>query len=194
MASAAVAAVMPVGNAEHGKQISTTCATCHGADGKALLPAYPNLGGQDAVYLYNSLVAFKQGATGPRNNPIMMGMAAPLSEQDMADLAAYYSAEPRVHAQADPALVQRGQRIYRGGLTDSNVPACSGCHGPQGEGNALAGFPALAGQNAEYVLTQLQAFREGQRDGGYNGMMHGVTAEMSTDDMKAVASYISGLH
>lgn len=192
--SSAFAADMPVGNAEHGKTLSTTCATCHGADGKAIAPNYPNLAGQSASYIYNSLVAFKQGPTGARNNAIMMGMASPLSEQDMADLAAFYSSLPATHGQADPALVARGEKIYRGGIPEAKVPACSGCHQPDGAGNTLAGFPALSGQNPDYVVAQLQAFREGQRGGGYNGMMHGVSQGMTTDDMKAVASYISGLH
>ena len=193
-ASSAFAADMPVGNAEHGKELSTTCATCHGADGKAIAPTYPNLAGQSASYLYNSLVAYKQGATGSRNNAIMMGMATPLSEQDMADLAAYFSSLPVTHGQADTALVARGEKIYRGGIPSMKVPACSGCHQPDGAGNRLAGFPHLAGQNPDYVVAQLQAFREGQRGGGYNGMMHDVSLGMTTDDMKAVASYISGLH
>lgn len=195
-AAFAVDAPMPVGNAENGKalSVSATCVTCHGADGKALISIYPNLAGQDADYLYRSLVAFKQGAAGPRNNAIMANMVASLTEQDMADLAAYYSVQPATHLQADPALVARGEKIYRGGIVEAKVPACAACHGPKGEGNRLAGFPALSGQNPDYLLAQLQAFREGQRGGGYNGMMHGVSVGMTTEDMKAVSSYISGLH
>jgi cytochrome c553 len=192
--SSAIAVDMPIGDATHGKSISQTCVACHGTDGKAVMPIYPNLSGQDQRYLFNSLQAFKQGASGPRNNPIMAGMVATLSDQDMADLAAYYSSQPATHSQADPALVERGRRIYLGGVAEDKVPACSGCHGPQGEGNRFAAFPALSGQNADYLVQQLTAFREGQRGGGYNDMMHSVTQEMSTDDMKAVSSYISGLH
>lgn len=197
MAWAEVAPAMPVGDVEHGKalSVSATCVTCHGADGKALMPIYPNLAGQNANYIYQSLQAFKQGATGPRANAtVMPAMVAALSDQDMADLAAYYAAQPAVHTQADPTLLARGERIYRGGLGDAKVPACAACHGPKGEGNALAGFPALAGQTPDYIVSQLQAFREGQRQGGMNDMMHGVATGMTTDDMKAVASYISGLH
>lgn len=193
LASVAFAAdnAQPIGNADNGKalSVSATCVLCHGADGKAIASTYPNLAGQGNDYLYRSLVAFKKS-----NNPVMQALVVNLSEQDMADLAAYYSSQPATHEQADPALVARGERIFRGGIEEAKVPACAACHGPKGEGNGPAGFPALAGQNPDYLIAQLQAFREGQRTGGINDMMHGVTAGMSTDDMKAVASYISGLH
>ncbi len=192
--ASAFAVVMPVGDATRGQTLTQTCVACHGAEGKAVMPIYPNLAGQGQAYLYQSLSAFKEGANGPRNNSIMAGMVAMLTEQDMADLAAYYSAQPAIHGEADPALVARGRRIYVGGIFEDKVPACSGCHGPKGEGQPAAGFPALSGQNVDYLVQQLESFREGQRGGGYNGMMHGVSQGMSTDDMKAVSSYISGLH
>jgi len=181
------------GNAEHGKELSQTCVACHGTDGKAIMPAYPNLGAQHASYIMKSLVEFKKGPAGQRNNPIMMGMAAPLSDQDIADLAAYYESEPLVLGEADPTLVELGEKIYRGGLADSKVPACSGCHGPKGEGIDLAKFPALAGQNAEYVVAQLVAFQNGTRQTP-NDMMTVVAKHMTAQDMAAVASYIQGLH
>jgi cytochrome c553 len=181
------------GNAEHGKEISQTCVACHGADGKAIMPSYPNLGGQHASYIMKSLVEFKKGPEGQRNNPIMMGMAMPLSDQDVADLAAYYESQPEVEGQADASLVKLGEKIYRGGLLDDKIPACSGCHGPKGEGLASAKYPKVAGQNAEYVVAQLVAFQNGTRLGP-NGMMGGVTKHMTPQDMQAVASYIQGLH
>lgn len=189
----ASATVELTGDADHGKAISQTCVACHGTDGKAIMPTYPNLAGQHASYLVKSLVEFKKGPDGQRNNPIMMGMAMPLSDQDIADLAAYYESQPAITGEADPALVALGEKIYRGGLVDDKIPACSGCHGPKGEGIALAKFPALAGQNAEYVVAQLTAFQTGARRGP-QGMMGGVTKHMTAQDMAAVASYIQGLH
>jgi cytochrome c553 len=181
------------GDAARGKTLSETCATCHGADGKALMPAYPNLAGQHPSYIVRSLVEFKKGPEGQRNNPIMMGMSMPLSDQDMADLAAYYGSLPPVAGgMADPALVELGEKIYRGGIVSEKIPACSGCHGPKGEGYASAKYPSLAGQNADYVVAQLTAFKAGERKGP-NGMMGGVTKYMTPQDMAAVASYVQGL-
>jgi cbb3-type cytochrome c oxidase subunit III len=180
------------GDAAHGKAISTTCATCHGAEGKAIMPAYPNLAGQHPSYIVRSLLEYKKGPQGQRNNPIMMAMAMPLSDQDIADLAAYYGSLAPITGEADPSLVERGAKIYRGGIMAENVPACTGCHGPKGEGAGLAKFPSLAGQNADYLVAQLMAFKAGERKGP-NGMMAGVTHHMSPADMAAVASYIQGL-
>lgn len=191
LASSAAAPLQ--GDAARGKAISDTCATCHGTDGKAIMPAYPNLGGQHASYIVHSLVEFKKGAQGMRNNPIMMGMAMPLSDQDMADLGAYYESQPIIYGEADPALVARGEKIYRGGIPSEKVPACSGCHGPKGEGIPSAKYPNLAGQNYDYLMLQLVAFKKGERKGP-NGMMGGVTKNLSEKDMEAVASYIQGLH
>lgn len=189
----ASSAVTPVGDASRGKTLTETCATCHGADGKAIMPAYPNLAGQHPSYLLNSLLEFKKGPEGQRNNAIMMGMVMALTEQDMADLAAYYaSLEPIEGGLADPALVELGQKIYRGGNISEKIPACSGCHGPKGEGYGSAKYPSLAGQNAEYIVAQLMAFKSGERK-GTNGMMNGVVKHMTPEDMAAVASYIQGL-
>lgn len=183
------------GDPARGKLLNETCITCHGENGKALAPAYPNLGGQHEVYLRESLIEYKKGPEGARNNPIMLGMVATLSEQDMADLAAYYAAQEATVGEADPALVDRGEKIYRGGLVGENVPACSGCHGPSGMGNRFAGFPKLSGQNADYIYSQLMAFRSGNRTGlDDDPTMNQIATHMSDDDMAAVASYIQGLH
>lgn len=177
------------------KAKTETCVACHGLDGVGTAPAYPNLAGQDEGYLFQTLMEFKKGGTGARRNPVMVGMVAGLSEDDLAKLAAYYAAQEPVVGEADPALVAWGEKIYRGGILEEQVPACLACHGPQGEGNELANFPKLSGQHAEYVVAALKAYREGdERDGGPNNMMHGVTHHMTTYDMKAVASYIQGLH
>lgn len=188
----AVEPVMLQGDAAHGKTLTTTCVACHGVDGKALIPTYPNLAGQDQGYLLISLQEFKKGATGTRNNPIMGGMVAALSDQDMADLAAYYANQPAVTGgEADPSMVAAGERLYRGGNGAEGIPACSACHGPRGEGNALSRVPRLSGQNADYIIAQLKAYQDGLRT---HAMMDGVVHHMNTKDMQAVASYIQGLH
>jgi len=182
------------GDAERGLAKSSTCVACHGTDGNSIIPDYPKIAGQNESYIIESLHEFKEGPGGERDNPIMFGMVANLSEQDMLDLASYYASQKVTLGEVDPALVELGQSIYRGGNIEAGVPACIACHGPRGEGNTLARFPALSGQNAAYVEAQLHAFRSGTRKGGVNDMMTQVVARMSEDEIKAVASYVSGLH
>ncbi len=174
-----------------------TCVACHGLDGKGLTPDIPNIGGQYESYLLEELLEYKEAADGTgmgRPNPIMMGMVAPLSEEDLAELAKYYSEQEVAVGETDPDLVDWGEKIYRGGIVSEQVPACIACHGAQGEGNELANFPKLSGQHALYVAQSLRAFKEGEREGGPNDMMHSVVHHMTTYDMEAVASYIQGLH
>ncbi len=191
---AAPATPLLPGDADRGLAKSQTCVACHGTDGNSVIPDYPKIAGQHEHYLAQSLREYRAGPQGERNNPIMYGMAAGLSDQDILDLAAYYESQKLTIGEADPALFALGERIYRGGNVDANVPACIACHGPRGEGNVLANFPALHGQNAGYIVAQLHAFRDGTRAGGVNDMMAHVVTRMSEDEMKAVASYIQGLH
>jgi len=121
-------------------------------------------------------------------------MAAPLSEQDIADLAAYFSGQATSKGDADPALVELGEKIYRGGNPASGVSACIGCHGPTGTGNPAANFPSLSGQHARYVEIQLNAFRKGERANDAGKMMRSVAGKMTDQEIKAVASYVQGLH
>lgn len=187
------------GDVAAGKAKSATCAACHGADGNSPLPAHPKLAGQGAKYLAKQLHDFKSGA---RANPVMMGMAAPLSDQDIADLAAYYASLRNSTEAADPAQVALGEQVWRGGNLESGVLACTGCHGPSGRGVALAGFPALRGQRADYVEAQLKAFRAAARgDIGVDhrandpeGMMRGVAKFLSDAEIKALAQFASGLY
>ncbi len=178
------------GDAAAGKQKSATCAACHGADGNSTNAQYPKLAGQHASYLYKELKNFKQGK---RVNVIMQGMVKSLSDKDMQDLAAYFSQQTIKPGVADPKLVAQGEQLYRGGDAKRGIPACSGCHGPAGRGNPLARFPRLAGQHAEYVASQLKMFRSRQRANDPNGMMRGVAANMTDQEIAAVASYIQGL-
>lgn len=181
---------MAQGSVEAGKARAVVCAACHGADGNSLNPEWPSLAGQHETYITGALQAFKKGS---RQNVLMSGQAAPLSDQDIADLAAYFAAQPRQPKTADPTLVRSGERIYRGGNKDTSIAACLACHGPDGRGNAPAGYPALAGQQANYTAAQLRAYRAGERSSDPNQMMRNVAARLTDNEIQAVASYIQGL-
>jgi cytochrome c553 len=181
----------PQGDAAAGKNKAQACAGCHGADGNSATPNFPKLAGQGASYLFKQLQDFKSG---DRKNAIMSGQVANLNEQDMADLAAYFSQQDPTIGTADKDKVQLGENIYRGGVAEKNVPACMGCHGPAGSGNPPAKFPRLSGQHAAYVESTLKAFRSGDRHNDAGMMMRGVAQRMSDKEIAAVASYVSGLH
>lgn len=192
-------AVQAAGDAEAGKQKSQPCAACHGAAGVSANPAWPNLAAQGEKYLFNQLQLFKDKI---RVNTLMNPQAANLSEQDMHDLAAYYSSQSAAEGSADPdkefkgeKLYAIGERIYRGGNTETGVPACMSCHAPNGSGNAPAKFPQLAGQHAVYTAAQLRAYRSGARyqpDDNLN-MMKDIAAYLSDTEIDAVSEYIAGL-
>ena len=171
-----------------GKQIATTvCAACHSPDGNSVVPANPRLAGQHAGYIAAQLAAFKSGA---RPSPIMQGMAASLTPEDMQAVAAYFSMQkPAPQAARDKALVERGQQIWRGGIKSLGVPACAGCHGAAGHG-IPSQFPRLAGQYADLVYGWLKAYNAGSRP---NAVMGPIAAKLSEGDMKAVAEYAQGL-
>ncbi len=179
-------------DAAAGKVKSATCAACHGADGNSASPEFPKLAGQGAPYLVQELKEFKDGT---RKNPLMTPMAQPLTEQDMADLAAFYAGEKIQVGKATQASVEMGQELYRGGNAATGVAACMSCHGPDGAGNSAAKFPLIGGQHAAYVAGRLKMFKEGelgQTPG--NAMMQSIAARMTSAEIKAVADYISGLH
>lgn len=179
-----------------GQAIATqVCVACHAADGNSIAPANPKLAGQFPEYLHKQLVNFKpQGAKkAERENPIMAGMVANLSPEDMKNLAAYYAGQKLKPAAAkDKALAAAGQKLWRGGNAETGVPACAGCHGPDGSG-IPAQYPRLSGQYSEYIEAQLKAFQGGLRANDLNGMMRGVAARMTDKEMKAVAEYAAGL-
>lgn len=167
---------------------SQVCAACHTADGSRGSPANPILQGQHAEYLVKQLTEFKSGK---RANPVMAGMAATLSEDDMKNVAAFYaSKQAKPGFSKDKDLVTLGEKIYRGGIADRSVPACAACHSPNGAG-LPAQYPRLAGQHADYTEAQLLAMRAGSR--GNSPMMKGVTAKMNDREIKAVSDYIAGL-
>lgn len=178
------------GDAAAGKQKSATCVACHGTDGNSTNPEWPKLAGQHPAYVVKQLHNYKDGE---RVNATMNGMAAPLSDQDIEDLAAYFANQEIVRGEADPELVESGERLYRGGDLAREISACSACHGAVGAGNAAAKFPALAGQHALYIELQLKAFRSMTRANDAGQMMRNIAMKMTDADIKAVASYIQGL-
>lgn len=180
------------GDPDAGKAKAAACAACHGQKGNSPNnPIWPKHAGQNAEYLFKQLQDFKSGA---RTNETMAPMAAPLSEQDMKDLAVYFAGLPIKLEAADPEKAELGERIYRAGLPEKNVPACMGCHGPSGAGNAPAKFPALSGQHPEYIAKTLKDFQSGTRSNDPGGMMRDTVARMSEREIAAVAEYVSGLH
>lgn len=178
-----------------GKAKSATCVACHGADGNSSNPEWPKLAGQGEGYLLKQLMNFKADKDSPdhRSNASMNGMVMPLSEQDMADLAAYYAGQEAAAGEADESLVALGRMIYKGGNSDSGVTACAACHGPTGIGNPAAKYPMLAGQHAKYTEMQLKAFAAGERANDPAQMMRNIAAKMTAAEMKAVSEYAAGL-
>jgi cytochrome c553 len=188
---AAAGTVQAAGDAEAGKAKSAACAACHGVDGNSAAPTFPKLAGQHADYLAKQLAEFKSG---DRQDPTMNGMAAPLSEQDMADLAAFYASQEASIGKAAEDKVALGETLYRAGNSASGVAACAACHGPTGVGNPMANFPSLSGQHADYTVAQLKSFRSGARANDAGAMMRGVADKMTDAEIEAVAQYIQGLH
>ncbi|PTQ72946.1 cytochrome c [Pseudomonas sp. GV071] len=180
------------GDAAAGQGKAAVCGACHGADGNSPAPNFPKLAGQGERYLLKQMHDIKAGN---RTVLEMTGLLTNLSDQDLADIAAYFSSQKMGVGAADPKLVARGQDIFRGGNLETGMPACTGCHSPDGSGNAAAGFPHLGGQHATYVAKQLTNFREGDRtNDGDNMIMRGIAAKLSNKDIAAVSSYIQGLH
>ncbi len=189
-------AVEPLeGDASRGEGLTAGCVACHGQDGVAPIDEYPHLSAQNERYLLTQMKAIRDGG---RPIPLMAGQLDRMSDQDLADIAAFYAQQDPVIGQADPdeELLALGERIYRGGLMNKGVAACAGCHSPTGSGNAPAGFPRVSGLSVAYVVEQLRAYRENERqtDEPYGGMMRDVAHSLTDNEMKAVANYIKGLH
>ena len=180
------------GDAKAGQAKAAMCGACHGADGNSAAPNFPKLAGQGERYLLKQMNDIKSGN---RNVLEMTGLLTNMSEQDMADIAAYFASQNMSVGAADPALVKAGEALFRGGKLAEGMPACTGCHSPNGAGNDAAGFPQLGGQHAQYVAKQLTDFREGNRtNDGDSMMMRSVAAKLSNKDIQAISSYIQGLH
>ncbi|ULQ45154.1 cytochrome c4 [Flagellatimonas centrodinii] len=179
------------GDVARGESKAATCGACHGPKGNSGNPEWPSLAGQGAPYLKTQLEAFRSGA---RKNVLMSSQAAGLSDQDIADLAAYYAAQTAKPGVASEASVAVAQPLYRAGDAERGIPGCAGCHGPTGAGNPAAAYPHLAGQHATYTAAALRAYRSGERGGSHNGQMMVTIAKQLTDEeIEALASYLNGL-
>ena len=195
--SAYSAAPQPVGDPAAGESQTAVCAACHGADGNSAVPTFPKLAGQGEKYLYKQLMDIRDGA---RPIPTMIGQLDAKSNQDLADIAAFYAAQTVTGGQTDPELLALGEMVYRSGIPERKVAACTACHSPTGQGNAPAGFPALAGQHAEYIAAQLIAYRKGYEDetgrinDGDTRIMRINAFGLSDMEIEAVSSYASGLY
>ena len=180
------------GDATAGQAKTAVCAACHGADGNSAVPNFPKLAGQGERYLLKQMIDIKEGN---RQVVEMTGMLTNLSPEDMADIAAYFSSQQMSVGTTDPAQLELGQALFRGGKLEEGMPACTGCHSPTGSGNSPAGFPHLGGQHAQYVAKQLTDFREGDRTNDGDAMiMRSIAAKLSNKDIKALSSYINGLN
>lgn len=198
------------GDAAAGKDKAAACAACHGADGNSAAPTFPKLAGQNERYLVKQLKdiqcgglsADEQKAAKCTARPVvtMTGQLDNFSDSDLADIAAYYAGQTGSGGQAKAELAAKGEEIYRAGIGAKGVAACTGCHSPTGKGNAPAGYPALAGQHADYIAAQLQAFRAaadglpGRSNDGDTKIMRDIAARLSDSEITAVSSYISGLY
>lgn len=182
-------------NVEAGRALTATCVACHGVDGNSVVPAYPSIAGQNARYLFRQMQLMRDGVRPPG---LMVGQLDEHTDAELADLAAYYEAQAPAVGQADPEqALELGEAIYRGGLLNKRVSACTACHAPDGSGNALAGFPRLSGQQPDYMIEQLKAYREGMRKtdtDAYEGMMRQNATNLTDGEIAAVAHYLVGLH
>lgn len=189
------------GNAEAGEALTAVCAACHGADGNSAVGTFPKLAGQGEPYLLKQLMDVKNG---DRVILTMSGLLDPFTDQQLEDIAAFYAAQSVQVGEADPALVDLGEALYKAGNAETGVPACTGCHSPTGQGNSIGGFPALGGQHAEYTALQLEKFARGYRaeepadsnrmNDGDAMMMRSIAFRLKDFEIEALASYIQGLH
>ena len=180
------------GDPAAGKTKAIACGGCHGMDGNSPVEAFPKIAGQGEKYIAKQLGDFKANST--RQDPIMLGMSAALTDQDATDLGAYYASQKLASAAShDAGKLAQGREIYKGGSLQAGVPACQGCHGPTGAGNAPAGYPQLGGQFAAYTIKQLTAFKNGVRSNDDRKVMRSIMKNMTEAEIVAVAQYIASL-
>lgn len=182
-----------VTNVEAGRALSAPCTACHGTDGNTLTPEYSNLAGQGEKYLYQQLLHIQSGK---REIVLMTGQLSSFDDQDLRNIATYYASLPGRIGQSKEEGLEQGESIYRGGIPDKQVAACTACHAPNGNGNMLAGFPRLSGQPVEYTIAQLKAYREQERttDEDFGNMMRDIAAKLTDSEIEAVANYMTGLY
>lgn len=186
-----------------GQTKAITCVGCHGVSGDSVVPAFPKLAGQNRNYLLKQLQDFKSGK---RVDALMAGVVATLTQADMENLAAYYMQQiPTKGVSSKSKNIVLGKNIYRGGKQETSVMACIACHGPNGKGIPLAGFPALASQHVSYTIKQLKDFRQDSinmqtgstnlsRTNDFEGVMINFTKSLTNTEIEAVAAYIATLH
>jgi len=200
-ASPAFAADAVKGSAEAGATKAAVCTACHGVNGNSTNPEWPVLAGQNAAYIREQLAMFKAKK---RNNPIMQPIVDPLTEQDFADLAEFFSTQTPTGGEADPSYWKAGEALYRAGDASRNIPACTACHGPAGQGNSASGYPALRAQHSVYTVKQLQDYltKNRYRDGTdantvyatrNSAMMTTIASRLTPEDIRNLASYLQGL-
>jgi cytochrome c553 len=189
----AVAVAIKPGDATAGQAKAAVCGACHGLDGNSSDPQYPKLAGQSEAYIAHQLASFKAGK---RQNPIMLGMATPLSPQDMQDIGAYFASKKSLPGVADQALVDHGQTLFREGDATRGIPACMACHSIDGRGNPGAMYPQLTAQHAQYIQAKLKAWHDGTSwgDDAHSQIMPAIAQRLDSNDIAALASYVEGLH
>jgi cytochrome c553 len=188
------------GDAAAGATKAATCTACHGLNGNSANPEWPSIAGQNAAYSREQIAAIKSGK---RPNPLMQPLVQTLTDQDIADLAAYYAQQTPTGHEADPSYWKAGEKLYRGGDGARGIPACMACHGPVGRGNPAAGYPALQAQYAVYTVKQLENYANdaryakdanGKTQSGPNAlMMNLIASRLSPEDRRNLASYIQGI-
>ncbi|WP_299809610.1 cytochrome c4 [uncultured Shewanella sp.] len=187
---------MAEGNAEAGKTKAIVCSACHGVDGNSMIDMYPKLAGQHSTYLEKQLHDFRSAAQTAgkegRMDPIMGGMSVALSDQDIADLAAFYASQTNQGIEVKD-IPELGEQLYKTGDSARGITACIACHGPEGKGTELAGFPAINSQHANYIKIQLNKFHDTNRNNDLNGMMQDVAKKLNAADIDALSKYISSL-
>ncbi len=181
---------LPAPSVEAGATKATVCQACHGANGNSSNPEWPSLAGVGADYIAEQLNNFK---TGKRSSPVMMPMTVNLTADDMADLGMYFDSLTNTGLEADPSYWAAGEKLYRGGDQVRGIPACMACHGATGRGNEPAKFPALRGQQSNYVVKQLNDYASGTRATGPNGIMQSIAKRLSPEDIRNLASYLQGI-
>jgi cytochrome c553 len=181
------------GDATAGQAKAAACGACHGADGNSTDGQYPKLAGQHEMYIAHQLHNFKSGS---RQNAIMLGMATPLSDQDMHDIGAYFASKRSLPGVADQAVVDQGQKLYREGDPTRGIPACMACHSIDGRGNPGAMYPQLTSQHAQYIEAKLKDFHDGVTwsNDAHAQIMPTIAKKLEPQDITALASYIEGLH
>lgn len=184
--------VQAAGDATSGQTKAAACGGCHGMDGNSMVPTFPKLAGQGEKYIAKQIADFKANTS--RQDAMMIGMVAALTDQDAKDIGAYYASQKLASAApADESKLAMGREVYKGGNLNTGVPACQGCHGPSGAGNAAAGYPQLGGQFAGYTMKQLRAFKDGSRSNDDQGIMRNALKRITDAELEAVAQYIASL-